>query len=219
MIADAPSAESNARPEADGGTAVKATLYTVAAKLFHERGYHATSMSRLAKAMKITKSSLYYYISGKEDLLYGIMDQSLTWVEQTVITPARRLSDPEQRLRFIIETHGLRLLGVERAIPLLIDQDAALSPERRQNIWQRKQTYIELVRSTLEELRTQGRLREVSSDVATFSVFAMLLAIPQRYMPDTPLPVNRALHEISSVLLDGLLVQSKNPSSDLPSGS
>jgi AcrR family transcriptional regulator len=199
--------------EADTCTAAETTLYSVAANLFHERGYHATSMSHLAKALNMTKAGLYYYISGKEDLLYRIMDRSLTWVEKTVIAPARKLSDSEERLRFIIETHGLRLLGVERAIPLLIDEDAALSSEHRRNIGLRKRTYVELVSSTLEELRAQGKLRAVSSNVATFSVFAMLLAIPRWYYPtDPPLPVPEALREISSVLLDGLLLKPKNPS-------
>ena len=207
-----PSSTAEASLEAEGCTPAEATVYSVAANLFHERGYHATSMSDLAMALKMTKAGLYYYISGKEDLLYRIMDRSLTWVEKTVIAPARRLSDPEERLRFIIETHGLRLLGVERAIPLLIDQDAALSSEHRRDIRLRKETYIELVRSTLEELRAQDKLRAVSSDVATFSVFAMLLAIPLRYHADPPLPVPEALREISSVLLDGLLLKAKDPS-------
>ena len=194
-------------------SAAEASLYSVAANLFHERGYHATSMSHLAKALNMTKAGLYYYISSKDDLLNRIMDRSLTWVEEAVIAPSRRLSDPEERLRFIIETHGLRLLGLERAIPLLIDEDAALSSEHRRNIALRKQAYAELVSSTLEELRAQGKLRAVSSTVATFSVFAMLLAIPRWYYPaDPPLPAPEALREISSVLLEGLLLKPKNPS-------
>jgi len=212
MITTAPSAAPETGLEAGTCTTAGATIYSVASNLFHKRGYHATSVSELAKALNMTKAGLYYYMSSKEDLLYRIMDQSLTWVEETVIAPSRRLSDPEERLRFIIETHGLRLLGVERAIPLLIDEDAALSSEHRRNIGLRKKAYVDLVSSTLEELRAQGKLRAVSSTIATFSVFGMLLAIPHWYPPDAPLPVAEALREISSVLLDGLLLKPPNPS-------
>jgi AcrR family transcriptional regulator len=212
MTTSLPSATLETGPEADTSSSAEAALYSVAAKLFHERGYHATSVSHLAKALNITKAGLYYYMSSKEDLLYRIMDRSMAWVEKAVIAPARTISDPEARLRFIIETHGLRLLGIERAIPLLIDEDAALSAEHRRNIGQRKLAYVELVGTTLEELRGQGKLRAVSGTVATFSVFATLLAIPHWYPADSPLPVSEALREISSVLLDGLLLKPENAS-------
>jgi TetR/AcrR family transcriptional regulator, cholesterol catabolism regulator len=203
-----------ANPETGDRPTAEANLYLVAANLFHQRGYHATSMSDLAKALNMTKAGLYYYINSKEDLLYRIMDGSLTWVEKSVITPARTVSDPEARLRYIIETHGQRLMGGERAIPLLIDEDAALTPEHRSNVGLRKQAYIDLVRGTLDELRVQGRLRAVSSVVATFSVFATLLAIPRWYPADSPLPVPQALREIASVLLDGLLLKSSHRAGD-----
>lgn len=47
-------------------------LSVEAARLFAERGYHGTSVNDLAVALGIHKSSLYAYISGKEDLLADI---------------------------------------------------------------------------------------------------------------------------------------------------
>jgi AcrR family transcriptional regulator len=47
-------------------------LATEAARMFAQRGYHGTSVSDLAGALGIRKSSLYSYITGKADLLAGI---------------------------------------------------------------------------------------------------------------------------------------------------
>jgi AcrR family transcriptional regulator len=186
-------------------------IYLAAAKLFREKGFAATSMNDLAKAMKMTKAGLYYYIRGKEDLLYRIVDRSITWVETAIIAPARELPDPEQRLRFIISIYGQRLLSMQRSLLLAIEDLQGLSPPHRREIDRRREVYIKLVSGTLEELRAQNKLRVVSTTVATFSVFAMLLSIPHWYPSHSPLSLPDALREITSVLLDGLLVSPRNP--------
>ncbi|MBA2675136.1 TetR/AcrR family transcriptional regulator [Ramlibacter sp.] len=46
----------------------QAVLQT-AAKLFNERGYHATSLDDIAERLHVTKPTLYYYVKSKDDIL------------------------------------------------------------------------------------------------------------------------------------------------------
>ena len=48
-----------------------------AARIFVERGYDASSVNDVAKALGITKAGLYHYISSKETLLYEIVNYSM----------------------------------------------------------------------------------------------------------------------------------------------
>ena len=54
-----------------GGLPTRDRLTVEAARMFAQRGYHGTSVSDLAAALGIQKSSLYAHISGKADLLAG----------------------------------------------------------------------------------------------------------------------------------------------------
>ena len=45
----------------------------VAARIFNEKGYHATSLEEIAEAIGVTKTALYYYFRSKEDLLYACL--------------------------------------------------------------------------------------------------------------------------------------------------
>src|ERR1044071_2079339 len=136
-------------------------IYYKAARIFHEQGYEATSMSDIAEALQITKAGLYYYIDSKEDLLFRIINYGLDWLDQEVIEPARMLGDPEERLRWIIRHHGQGLLRGSRVIPLLTDEVSSLSPRHRQHILGRKRAYYDFVRDTLNYLKSQGKLRDI----------------------------------------------------------
>lgn len=53
-------------------TSKKEIIYAVAAELFREKGFRATSMRELAAKVGIEAASLYNHIHGKNDLLNGI---------------------------------------------------------------------------------------------------------------------------------------------------
>jgi AcrR family transcriptional regulator len=181
-------------------------IYYKAAQIFHDRGYDATSMSELADALEITKAGLYYYIDSKEELLFRIINFGLDWLEKVVIEPAKAISDPEERLRFIIQQHGGELIKGSKAIPILTDESSSLSPKLRKQIDKRKRSYFELVRGTLEELKKQGKLQEVDTTVATFSLFGMMLWLPRWYKRNGSLSADKTLSELTHLLFGGLLI-------------
>src|ERR1700675_1033662 len=102
-------------------------IYRVAAQIICEKGYDATSMSEIADAVGITKAGVYHHVPGKRDLLFAIMSYGLDSLENEVITPARAISDAEQRLRAIIITHS-RLItdhSMSQGNPVTIEIDEA----------------------------------------------------------------------------------------------
>ena len=71
-------------------------IYRAAARIIREKGFDGTSMNDIAEAVGLTKAGLYHHISGKRDLLFGIMTYGMDALEQEVIVPARALTDAEQ---------------------------------------------------------------------------------------------------------------------------
>ena len=190
-------------------------IYYKAARIFHERGYDATSMDDIADALQLTKAGLYYYIKSKEDLLYRIISYGLDWLDREVIAPARKLADPQERVRWIIEHHGLGLLKSSRVIPLLTDEVSSLSPKHRQIIVRRKRAYLDLLRGTLNALKREGKLRNLDTTVAAFGLFGMLLWLPRWYQPNGRLTPNETIDHLMNLCLGGLLVPTLRTSKTL----
>jgi AcrR family transcriptional regulator len=180
-------------------------IYTKAAEIFHEQGFDATSMSRIAASVDLTKAGLYYYIESKEDLLYAIMNYAMERLETEVIEPARTVSDLTERLRSIVTLHGRLLTEGNKAITILTDEIEGLKPKHRKQILDRKRVYFDFVRGTLDELKRAGRLRDVDTTVATFSLFGTLLWLPRWYRPDGPLSSDQVIETITDIASGGLL--------------
>ena len=77
-----------------------------AAQIFRDRGYDATSVSDVARALGMTKAGLYHHFESKEALLFEIMMYGLDRVRDEVIVPVRAIRDPEERLRQLIVRHA-----------------------------------------------------------------------------------------------------------------
>jgi len=188
-----------------GGQNRTIALYQKAARIFHEQGYEATSVSDIAEALGITKAGLYYYIKSKEDLLFRIISHGLDWLDAEVINPARALTDAEEKLRWIIRHHGEGLCRGSRVIPLLTEEVSSLSNTHRQQIMGRKRRYLEFVRDTLDRLKSEGKLRHVDTTVAAFGLFGMLLWLPRWYQPSGRLSAVQTIEHLLNLYLNGAM--------------
>ena len=103
-------------------------MYRTAAQLFRDRGYDATSVSDIARALGMTKAGLYHHFESKEALLFEIIMFGLDRVRDEVIVPVRGVRDPEERLRQLIVRHARIATRGQGAVAHLGDEIRALPP-------------------------------------------------------------------------------------------
>ena len=186
-------------------------IYRVAAEIMCQKGYEATSMNDIADAVGLTKAGIYHYIRGKEHLLFEIMTYAMDMVDQDVMLPAREVADAEERLRTIVWRHSKRILEVGGAVTILLDETSALTPAHRRIIRARKRGYLDLVRQTLEQLAAEGKLRNVSPTVATFSLFGIIMWISRWYHKGGKISPEQAAKDVLEIALNGVLKARSKP--------
>jgi AcrR family transcriptional regulator len=182
-----------------------AEVYRTAAQIILRKGYDATSINDIANALGMTKAGLYHYINGKKELLFDIMNFGLDELDEEVVTPARAIADPSTRLRFIIASHAQLVTRGQGAITILVDEITALTPAQNRVITRRKREYFNLLRGVLDELKTAGKLHDVDTTAATFSLLGMINWLSRWFRQDGDLTQEQVAEQIVKIALGGLL--------------
>jgi AcrR family transcriptional regulator len=190
------------RTQLDGRAA---EVYRTAAKIILQKGYDATSVSDIADALGITKAGLYHYIKGKTELLYEIMKYGLEELEKEVLVPAAAIADPEERLRFVITTHSRIVTRGDGAVTILVDEARALTPAQGRHVTKMKRKYVDCLRDTLDEMKAQGKLRDVDTTVAAFSITGAINWLSRWYQPQGRLNAAQIAQQIADIAFQGVL--------------
>lgn len=160
----------------------------VAARLFAERGYQATSMAELTAATGLTAGGLYHYIGSKEALLIRICDELL----EPLLERAREVvaddDPPETQLRRLV---GEWMAHVERHLDHMIVFQQERRVIEREPQWRRVREARREFEAVLDGVLARG---EASGDftfadrrLARLALLGMVNYTPQWFRPGGPL--------------------------------
>lgn len=83
----------------------KAEILRTAAGVFREKGFHGARIQDVADRLGMQKGSLYYYISSKEDLLRGLVEEPIRAMNREVRALLDTGHPPAQKLARLVEMH------------------------------------------------------------------------------------------------------------------
>jgi AcrR family transcriptional regulator len=180
-------------------------IYRAAARLFVERGFAATSMNEIAGAVGITKAGLYHFVRSKDELAANLIAWAYDVYDRDVYTPARGISDPLERLRFIVRAHLYNVCrhpeGAGNPVTVLLDDPAALATTHRHAIVERKEEYYRFLRDTLAALKERAELIEVDPTVAAFSLLGMILWLARWRRSGGRLSIDEIVAQMTEIAL------------------
>lgn len=183
----------------------RAEICRAAARIFRDRGYDATAVSDIARALRMTKAGLYHYFPSKEAMLFEIMSFGMERMEDEVMRPARAIRDPEPRLRQMLMQHARIITRAEGAVAQLFHEQRALPAAMRRVVNEQERRYFHLVRDTLKELKAGGRLRDVDPSIAALSLIGMIQWMPRWFREDGPLSIDEAARDLTDLALAAVL--------------
>ncbi|MEX2582584.1 MAG: TetR/AcrR family transcriptional regulator [Gemmatimonadota bacterium] len=172
----------------------------VAAEVFAEKGYHNASIRDIARACGVSLSGLYYYFQSKEELLYLIQDHALGNLLSSLEERLNEVSDPEQRLRALMENHLRYFVGNMAEMKVLSREAGYLGGEFGQRVSAKKRRLTDIGTGILTELQPES---DVHPRVATFALFGMMNWLYTWYHPERDVGVERLIEDMTRIFLAG----------------
>ena len=188
-------------------TARRRQIEDVASALFGGRGYAATSMRDIARALDLQGGSLYAHIPSKEAVLWSIVDDAAQRFHNAVRPLADGPGPAADRLRAMIHAHvGVLAESLERASVYLFEW-TFLGPERREQVARSRAAYQALFERVIAEGRAAGELAAAEGKLAAIFALSALNGLPRWYRPDGPLSPGAMAEELADMVLLGLAVR------------
>jgi AcrR family transcriptional regulator len=136
-------------------------IVDTSARLFAERGYHATGLTELCEANDLGKGALYHYIGSKEALLAAIHDRVMDEVMAGADRAAAAGGSPSQQLAML----GSEYLDVIDRYPdhvrVFLHEFPALTGERAERFHARRRAWERRVEAVLRAGVKSGEFRRV----------------------------------------------------------
>jgi AcrR family transcriptional regulator len=182
----------------------EAELHATATRLFRQRGYHATSMQDLGEALGMNRGSLYHYISGKDELLWAILNRALDLLEARVLPLLDAEAPPVQRLTDAIREHLRVAADHADELSLIQIELRSLGVERQREIIDRRNLYENRWRAAIEAGIAEGSLRPFDVRLAGIGILSACNWFTQWYRPDGPMGVDQIADAFGELFLGGL---------------
>jgi len=176
-------------------------LLTQAARVFAEHGYHPTSMRDLAAASGMSLAGMYYYVRGKEQLLFLIQEHCFSEVLHGARAATAAAGDPTERLQAFIRHHVAFFTAHMAEMKVLSHEANALTGDWKRRVNAIKRRYVDLLEGLLRDAAPEQPAAERSA--AAFVLFGMMNWIYNWYDPAGPLDTERLAELITRVFIDG----------------
>jgi TetR/AcrR family transcriptional regulator, cholesterol catabolism regulator len=185
-----------------GGLPTRDRLTVEAARMFAQRGYHGTSVSDLAAALGIQKSSLYAHISGKADLLAEIALAGAAAFHAALDALPDEAAAGE-RLELALRAHLAVVESQLDVATVWLQEWRYLTGETRDVFLRERHRYEERIRDLFEAAVRSGDLRrDLDVDDATLVFLSVANWAYTWLMPETD--VAGLTSRLMSVLLGGM---------------
>jgi AcrR family transcriptional regulator len=177
----------------------------VSAILFYQRGYAATDVRQIASALHMHVSSLYNYISGKEELLYFLMKDGMSEIAAGLDAALASSDDPAEQLRAAVQSHVLHHAHRRHRAWVGHVEVRALTGDYLTEIKQLRHEYesrwIELLKRGMEE----GRFKRADPQLTAYSLMAIGQTVSRWYEPRGRLSAEEIAAELADIAITGVL--------------
>jgi AcrR family transcriptional regulator len=195
----------------EGGADYKARreeLVKVAADVFQEKGYQASTLNDVAERMDTDRASLYYYVGSKQELFEEVVQQVL----ESNLKEARRIKGekikPAEKLALLVKT---MLVSYEENYPftyVYIQEDMGRIGNRDSD-WARAMTsrtrsFEKIVKGFIEDGIAAKEFRaDVPPDVAANGLYGMLNWTHRWFRPGHGADADQVAEWFTSLFLEG----------------
>jgi AcrR family transcriptional regulator len=173
-------------------------VLVVAASVFSEKGYRASTIQDIGRELGTTSAALYYYFGSKQEILSELIGRPIQQLEAMSSEVAASMLPNEKKLSEIIRRHIEMMLQQRDLFTIFLRERVELEPVHARRLADLEERYYRNVRGIVEAAQRNRELRHVNPQLVALGIIGMTNWVLRWYKPEGSL--SRA--EIAAGLMD-----------------
>jgi len=204
VAAPVPSPWSDAASRAEQRALKRQAVLQTAARLFNERGFHATSLDDIAEQLHVTKPTLYYYVRSKDDILLECVRSALGMMKTGIDSVRENGGRALDQLTACMRIYSDIVTQDFGQCVIRIGEDPLPEP-RRKELRRLKAGIDHEFRRLIEAGIAEGSLQPCDPKLAAFMLAGALSWVGRWYRSDGALTPAQIADQGIALLLGGVL--------------
>ncbi|HEY2035295.1 MAG TPA: TetR/AcrR family transcriptional regulator [Rhizomicrobium sp.] len=171
------------------------------AEEFRDKGFEKTSLDDIARKLGVTKPTLYYYISDKQDIVYacGLL------ANEELVAVAKSHQDEKSGLAALTKffRRYVEIIAGDFGYCLAMIDENLLNADRAKGMRQRKRELNAIVRSMLDEGVKDGSIAPCDTKLVSYALFGAFNWIA-RWHKGSAADTDRIAKVFTSLFVDGI---------------
>ena len=181
----------------------RAVLQT-AARLFNERGFHATSLDDIAAQLHVSKPTLYYYVKSKDEILLQCVREAQVLLQTGIAQVRQEGGRALDQLVACMRIYAIYVTDDFGQCVIRIGEDP-LPPPLQKQLRTLKAGIDKEFRGLISEGITEGSLKPCNAKLAAFMLAGALSWIGRWYQHGRGLSPEQIADESIQILLGGVI--------------
>ncbi len=174
-----------------------------AARLFNEKGFHATSLDEVAESLHVSKPTVYYYVKSKDEILFECVRLGLEMVVRAADEVAQAGGSARDKLIAVMREYA-KIVTMDFGMCLIRVGEDPLPPESRAQLRSLKAKIDLQFRALVQEGVTEGAFAACDPKITAFGIAGALSWIGRWYDPHGPMSADEIAERCIALLMNGL---------------
>lgn len=181
-------------------------ILSAAAELFLINGFHTTSVDDIAKKLGVTKPVIYYYMSGKDEILLGCVEYTLERIMRTISEiEALKIPALKKLENFFRRYTEYTLDEFGRCTIALSNRPLLKSQAHRKIVRENARIVQERIEALIKEGIKEKSISRVNAQLTAVMMFSAFNAVPNWWLPTDAEPeVETAFKEMWKLMSKAL---------------
>lgn len=175
-----------------------------AARMFNEKGFHATSLDEVAEALDISKPTVYYYVKSKDEILFECVRLGLEMVVQAADEVEQAGGSASEKLMAVMRKYA-EIVTMDFGMCLIRVGEDPLPSQSRAELRRLKARIDMQFRTLVRDGVAEGAFAACDPKITAFGIAGTLSWIARWYDPQGPMSADDIAERCIALLMNGLV--------------